>query len=354
MKKVISVLVLMIMIMSVSIGVFAADEEIADFSKAKFEFVYSGKRNVHIKVSGVTISQEELSLYKVAITTSKTEPAVDDDYDFFYFMRDENGAIKTNTVENYLELNYEKYYVWVYNLDYKQSGKDKYKLLRGGVELTRQESPKYSDVFSATHMANGEAQIIMNVPWSDKTLRKMHIKVGVISDANTLNKIKDGNVVGMQELLSFAQKSNNTIFNKTVNSTVRSDYHTNGYNDKIDITYDKLNEGAYYYLYVKLDDENGKYYPVEGVSLAQAKKYDINRQWFMFFLGEKDFSWSGLADPEPTNNVVRNQTPTQTTDTSVSNRNLPYTGKQKLIFFTVFTLFTTVVLFYKYRDYKDI
>ena len=186
MKKVISVLVLMIMIMSVSIGVFAADEEIADFSNAKFEFVYSGKRNVHIKVSGVTISQEELSSYKVAVTTSKTEPDVDDNYDFFYFMRDENGAIKTNTLENYLELNYEKYYVWVYNLDYKQSGKDKYKLLKGGVELTRQESPKYSDVFSATHMANGEAQIIMNVPWSDKTLRKMHIKVGVINENEVL------------------------------------------------------------------------------------------------------------------------------------------------------------------------
>ena len=139
-----------------------------------------------------------------------------------------------------------------------------------------------------------------------------------------------------------------------MNSSVIGDYHKNGYDDKIDITYDKLNEGAYYYLYVKLDDENGKYYPVEGVSLAQAKKYDINRQWFMFFLGEKDFSWSGLADPEPVNNVVRNQTPTQTADTSISNRNLPYTGKQKLIIFTIFTLFTTVVLFYKYRDYKDI
>lgn len=34
MRRVISVLVLMIMIMSVGIGVFAADEEIADFSKA--------------------------------------------------------------------------------------------------------------------------------------------------------------------------------------------------------------------------------------------------------------------------------------------------------------------------------
>ena len=354
MKKVISVLVLMIMIMSVSIGVFAADEEIADFSKAKFEFVYSARRNVNIKITDVSIETEKMISYKVALTTNNVEPNVDDNYTFLYLMKDDNGAIKTNTVENYLELNNEKFYVWVYYADYKKTGSEKYNLLRGGVELTRKESPKYSDVFASTFIANGKAQILMNVPWYDKTPRKMQIKVGIINDNNTLNKIKNGNVAGMQELLSLAKSTNNTIFNKTVTSTLRAESYANGYDDNIDITYDQLNDGAYYYLYVKLDDENGKYYPVEGVSLAQAKKIDYNRYWSMFFLGDEDFSWSGLADPEPTNNVVRNQTPTQTADTSISNRNLPYTGKQKLIFFTVFTLVTTVVLFYKYRDYKDI
>ena len=38
-------------------------------------------------------------------------------------------------------------------------------------------------------------------------------KVGIINDTNTLNKIKNGNVAGMQELLSLAKSSNNTIFN---------------------------------------------------------------------------------------------------------------------------------------------
>lgn len=354
MKRLISVLVLMIMIMSVSFTVFAADEEIADFSKAKFEFVYTSRRNVHIKITGVTLNREKMSMYKVALTTTNTEPTIDDNYTLFYLLQDENGEFKTNTVDNYLELNYEKFYVWVYYLDYKKTGSEKYNLLRGGVELTRKESPKYSDVFASTFMANGKAQILMNVPWYDKTPRKMQIKVGIINDANTLNKIKNGNVTGMQELLSLAKSSNNTIFNKTVTSTLKAANYANGYDDNIDITYDKLNDGAYYYLYVKLDDENGKYYPVEGVSLAQAKKHDRNQQWYLFFLGDEDFSWSGLADPEATNNVVKNQTPTQTADTSVSNKNLPYTGKQKLIFFTIFTLFTTVVLFYKYRDYKDI
>ena len=83
-------------------------------------------------------------------------------------------------------------------------------------------------------------------------------KVGIINDTNTLNKIKNGNVAGMQELLSLAKSSNNTIFNQTVNSTKSGESYANGYDDNIDITYDKLKDGAYYYLYVKLDDENGK------------------------------------------------------------------------------------------------
>ena len=62
MKRLISVLVLMIMIMSVSFTVFAADEEIADFSKAKFEFVYTSRRNVHIKITGVTLNREKMSI----------------------------------------------------------------------------------------------------------------------------------------------------------------------------------------------------------------------------------------------------------------------------------------------------
>lgn len=68
---------------------------------------------------------------------------------------------------------------------------------------------------------------------------------------------------------------------------------------------EKIKNNSYYYIYIEFDDEDGKYYPVEGVTvgigLAPLQSWDI------VFYGNPRFTWDGLEEPdlpdEPTNDT---------------------------------------------------
>lgn len=53
-------------------------------------------------------------------------------------------------------------------------------------------------------------------------------------------------------------------------------------------------------MYVEFDDENGKYYPIEGVTLAQAWFSSSSEDWDLFAYTKGDFQWDGLAPTDPT------------------------------------------------------
>ena len=349
MKKVgLSILLIIFMVLIFANKSLAASA--ADFSNAKYSFEYFAAGSAFLKITGVNIaSDEDITRHKIAITTENVEPTVDDDYQFINIFKADDGGYKSGSVESFLQLNYKNYYVWVYFIDYSKTGNDKYNLLNaGGTQVARIADKLYSDVFSATFLSKNQTQIVLNVPWESMTQRNMQIKVGEINDISILNKIKNSDVNGMKELLSYAKSTTNAIYNQKVKSTMFNSYSQNGYSELIDLGFDRLKDKSYYFLYVQLDDENGKYYPVEGVTLAQSSKIDLNNYWSMIFLGSDEFSWSGLATPEPTGD------PTGTTDTSISTQGLPYTGKESIIALAIVSVIASCVLFVKNEDYKDV
>lgn len=346
MKKIGLSIVLLVLILLVSANTSFAAEGAADFSNAKYNFEYIGAGAAYLKIDGINISDEEIGHYDVAVTTENNEPTVDDNYNFVNLFKTENGGYKTGDVQSYLQLNSKEFYIWVYYIDYAKTGSEKYSLINGGAKVARLEDKLYSDVFSATFISNDHTQIIINVPWESKVQRNMQIKVGEINDVSILNKIKNSDVNGMKELLSYAKSASNSIYNQKVKSTA----DRNGYTEKLDLGYNNLKNASYYYLYVQLDDENGKYYPVEGVTLALSKKFDANNYWSLFFLGSSDFSWAGLANPEP----KTDPDPTSTIDTSTANKGLPYTGSGTIIVLAIASVIACCVLFVKNEDYKGL
>src|SRR5699024_5469195 len=121
--------------------------------------------------------------------------------------------------------------------------------------------PKYANVFTATFFSNDTTQIVFSVPWGYNT-RKINLRIGKITDNSILNKIKNNNITGFEELLEYGKTQTAIYDNQLTSTKPTNSYFDNGYNNNEDapIIDLKLENEAYYYVYAELDDENGKYY----------------------------------------------------------------------------------------------
>ena len=113
--------------------------------------------------------------------------------------------------------------------------------------------------------------------------------------------------------MSYA-KSNSGIYNQTVSSdkddSFAIEYNAGNSSNKGNsvINLKGLENEAYYYLYIKTDDENGKYTSNEAVTLARASVHDAEK-WFMFFYGSSDFKWANFGNTEVDNTVAPDRLP---------------------------------------------
>ena len=100
-----------------------------------------------------------------------------------------------------------------------------------------------------------------------------------------------------------------------------------------------LENKEYYYLYIKLDDENGKYISNEAVTLAQANvSLDVNK-WTLRFYGTSDFKWTEWNTSSP---IV---------DSSVVQTSLPHTGIKYILYGGIISAITAIGIF-AYKKYK--
>lgn len=124
--------------------------------------------------------------------------------------------------------------------------------------------------------------------------RKLHIKIGQITDSSILNAIRNEDSSGFSKLLAYAQSSTNHVVDITETSN-----HSNGYEVDTALTHgSNLIDGAYYYLYLVVDDEDGKYLPIESITLARAQVFPNleNYPWYLFFYGSGKFNFDGVTD----------------------------------------------------------
>ena len=114
-----------------------------------------------------------------------------------------------------------------------------------------------------------------------------------------------------------------------------------------------LQDDAYYYIYVEFDDENGKYYPIEGITLGQAWIADSKEYWDLWAYTEDNFEWNNLSssyteeEKEPVKEEVK--------DDTIAKDELPDTGVRMVVIISIFTLAGAVVFFkIKNNKYKGI
>lgn len=289
---------------------------LTDFSKAKFEWKLLSS-GMTLEITNVTVNKDSDYSYIISNDSNKPETATLKDGEISIFSQSgtKNSGILYTTdngleailMDKYVELN-QDIYLWII----EQPDNANMNISVAGKKMDRYVYPKYAEVFRDTFMSSNNTQIAFNMPWATGTKRNFRIKVGKISNNDILKGIKNNKASSWEDLLNYA-KSNNGLLNESVTSE-SSTYSNN--KSALDIS--KLSNKAYYYLYVVLDDENGKYNTVEGVTLAQSTVTSETNSWGLFFLGDDNFKWENL---EP------NNAPNTNVNTNTSGPNtLPYTG----------------------------
>ena len=308
--------------------------EWTDFTNAKFELKKVGTSSCNLEISNVIPKTN--SLYYLLITSNADKPKITSDTEkkkISLTYDSNNKKFYSHELEEYVELNQDLYASVI------EENKDK-EVVIYGKKINRYSEPKYNDAFLATFMTNKKDQIITKFTYSGKADRNVQIKIGRVTDLSIIKKIKNGDNSGFESLLSLA-KSNDGIFNKNVEikKDSKSDvsYDANKDSNEADlIKLDNLQDGAYYFLYVKVDDENGKYITQEAVTLAQGQTYPGG--WSMFFYGDNNLKWPDYEN-------------TKQEDDSTAKGELPQTGVQATVIISLIVIFTGVGVF-SYRQYK--
>ena len=213
------------------------------------------------------------------------------------------GKIGASALTNYLETNGD-IYIWIAEV---QNGEKKIVLTARKIErleqlpLTKRIVGYFSDELSGG--------IFCYEPHS--TSRKINIKIGRVTDDTILRNIRDNKDNAMSDLLSYA-KSTGSIFEKT---------YTLGENPTMPENIN-IKDKAYYFIYFELEDENGKYYPVEDVELYQASVSD--RYVTLINHTDRNFVYNISEDTGPTNDGK--DYPNNTVDNTTTPEKIPQTG----------------------------
>ena len=257
-------------------------------------------------------------------------------------------------------------------------------------KLTKYLENRFADAFSGTLISDNHNLITTTFTHNNKNQRKMKVRIGKITNKDILQKIKSGEQSGFEELMTYS-KSASTVYDNVMvcNGSKSIQYDTMKESELIKP--DNIENGAYYFLYVKTDDENGKYSSNEAITIAKANS-TTDKNWVMQLYGTDDFKWEEFDsnNSNKTSDKIIDKKITNTTDTSDnSDKNLekniidkttinksttkanvndtinskdittvkaslPYTGKSALIFGAIIGIFAGVGAIISYKKMQKI
>ncbi len=278
---------------------------------------------------------------------------MDDIIESFSINEDENYIYNRNLAK-YAELNQDMY-IWILQEKrlegyyYDENGNyvsSKTKFLVEGKKLTRAELPPLNLILNNFYIGhfdsttNVEEDNYSRISFDFPTVtenRKFTIKIGRVTDISILSKIQNNDYSGIVELLNYA-KTHDSIYLQNL-TTISEGYYKS--DTPLFDGRQLLQNKEYYYIYVEFDDEDGKYYPIEGVTLGQAWFSSFSNSWELWAYTSSNFQWSNL---HPSVN-----------DDTVAKGNLPQTGvtSAALISFVGIAL-VGMFCYKKYNKYKDI
>lgn len=277
----------------------------------------------YLKVTGL----KEDGKYYGFISNGKIAPTVPDTG----WIENENLPVTNKPgfpISKYLEKS-EDIYVWIYETQIVNNVRQNKCI----IEAQKIERPalKKMGTRMKCYFFNEETSTYLYEAQGYESARKINLKIGKVTDKKILRAIKNGETDCLQKLLDYA-KNADSIYTGTV-PLGRSESITN----KLNLVNDE-----YYYVYMVLDDENGKYFPVEDVSLYQALTYEKDGKTSknLFDYLNDNFKW----------NLGNDDT---TIDNTTATGKLPQTGASIVIYVAITLVIVAGVIFaVKYKKYN--
>lgn len=296
--------------------------------------------NINLKVT--ELETKEKSNYYYIITENTTKPTIEvslegnnavdtrkmyDKYNVNDYRKYNDLNVDRNIdITNLFEMNNSKLYLWIVEQQRnKATGKFEQKFILESKELNKPEQNKLGSRMKG-YFFSDKTSTFLYEPYnhSNKDNRNINVKIGKISDSSILKSIKNGESNCLEKLLEYAKNATSIYEGKIKlgeDSTIT---------DKFD-----LKQNEYYYVYFELDDENGKYYTVEEVSLYQALvSENVGKNLFDYLSSE--FKWNIVEQNKEEN---KNETPnTEIKDTTTATGKIPQTGESVAIVITIVAL----------------
>lgn len=277
----------------------------------------------YLKVTGL----KEDGKYYGFISNGKIAPTVPDTG----WIENENLPVTNKpgfSISKYLEKSGD-IYVWIYETQIVNNVRQNKCI----IEAQKIERPALKKIGTRMkcYFLNEETSTHLFEAYNYENARKINVKIGKVTDKSILRAIKNGETDCLQKLLDYA-KNADSIYTGTV-PLGRSESITN----KLNLVNDE-----YYYVYMVLDDENGKYFPVEDVSLYQALTYEKDRKTSknLFDYLNDNFKW----------NLGNDDT---TIDNTTATGKLPQTGASIVIYVAITLVIVAGVIFaIKYKKYN--
>lgn len=339
-----------------------------DFSNAKITINRVVEEdNYYLKIENVNFNFEEHQ-YMAFLTVGNEEPnfELDDtgfkaenmeDYDYI----NSNNQDITGFANEKLLYAGDLYLTIVeYNFEDKLLDlvpmKDRYKVVLNKKKITRPEQRKLTQRIRTSLFEDATNIINMETLSSKEDELKYNLKIGRVTDNEILKAIRDQKSNSLVDLLNYAKKSS-AVYEATVQGS-----ESKGITRNFTIIDD-----AYYFVYVSLDTENGKYYPIEDIMLTQGVvSADLTIYYLANYL-DPDFVWKIEENPsKPNNNIeigsnkVNNANkPTNVTgnlDNTKADGKLPQTGNLTATTVVILTtiLIIGAVAYRKTRKYDEI
>ena len=277
----------------------------------------------YLKVTGL----KEDGKYYGFISNGKIAPTVPDTG----WIENENLPVTNKpgfSISKYLEKSGD-IYVWIYETQIVNNVRQNKCI----IEAQKIERPALKKIGTRMkcYFLNEETSTHLFEAYSYENARKINVKIGKVTDKSILRAIKNGETDCLQKLLDYA-KNADSIYTGTV-PLGRSESITN----KLNLVNDE-----YHYVYMVLDDENGKYFPVEDVSLYQALTYEKDGKTSknLFDYLNDNFKW----------NLGNDDT---TIDNTTATGKLPQTGASIVIYVAITLVIVAGVIFaIKYKKYN--
>lgn len=309
-----------------------------DFSNATFEwkdYTKTDHSSPSLNINNVILKTEKHYYYFYLSHNKNDEPdlnKIGEDLNYWKLISSD-GKIASVNLTSYLETNGD-IYIWIAEVQ----NRDK-RIVLNAKKIDRLEQlplTKRIVGYFSDSLAGG---ILCYEPYTS-TERKINIKIGKMTDNTILKDMKENKNNAITDLLNYAKKTN-SIFEKT---------YSFGENSSIPDNVKFENKG-YYFIYFELEDENGKYYPVEDVELYQASVSGKN----VDLINHTDRNFVYNLGDDTNINTENNENTDNSKDNTIATGKIPQTGIDATIIFII-TMLTAIAGFvaYKITKYKDI